>query len=362
MIRRRGSHVWSFTPIFKIAFWGLILVAGCKEAKQEKVYPRGCYYPDECSLEDFQRTINENPGELDEATCGSNVLEESVTATEAQDLGVLSGITYLKGNLRIVQSSLTDLTGLESLLCISGNLEIAENLSLANLDGLSNLEQIGGFLKVGTNKLGDEEAGPNSALQNISGLGKLKHIGTHLWITKNPLITDIDALGQITTAQNVVITANAALTNIDGLSNLTEIRGYLKLGHKNESNASLQNVDGLANVTYIGGYAWIAYNDSLENLDGLASVEWIGDYLGIFGNSSLESVAGLHGLKALCGFLNIAENPKLPGCAAAQIPLETEYNCGVCIRLNQSDSCEEQVNGCLYDRCVQEDRCDGGTE
>lgn len=357
---KRDGHDLTITKAMSIAVVVILAAGACKESAEEKVYPRGCYYPEECSIEEFEITINENIPDFDESKCGTSVLEESVTVTDEETLSSLFGVTHLKGNLRIVQSNLANLAALESLICVGGNVEIASNSFLTNLDGLANLQQIGGFLKVGTNQLGEDEADPNSALLNIDGLGNLTQIGTHLWITKNPLITNIDSLSQLTTSKNVVITANDALENIDGLSSLTEIRGYLKIGHRDEGNANLQNVDGLAQVTYIGSYAWISYNPSLLNLDGLNKVKWIGDYLGVFGNESLESVSGLSGLENLCGFLNIADNPKLPGCEAAQIAIDTKHNCGVCLRFNQVDTCPEQDDGCLYDRCVQNNNCDGG--
>lgn len=333
----------------------LFTLSACKEVEQEKVYPRGCFYAGECSVEGFEISINEEHPALDESKCGQEVLDDSVLIQTIGDLQTLAGITFLKGNLRIVESDLTNLDGLESLLCIGGSLEISGNPTLANLDGLSNLTQIGNAIRIGP-----KDSSPNTALQNIDGLGNVAHLGTHLWITMNPLITDIDALSRITSADNVVILANESLENIDGLTSLTEVRGYLEIGKKNANNTKLENLDGLSNVTYVGEHLWIGYNDSLQNLDGLAKIQWIGDYLAVFGNASLADAAGLNGLKTLCGFLNIAENPQLPNCQATKIREETVLNCGVCVRLNQSDSCPDKNNGCLYDRCVQNDTCDGG--
>lgn len=237
-------------------------------------------------------------------TCGDNVLDgEFYRFSDAGSLDELAGVTFVKGRLIIGDSvTIQDLDVLNSLMCAGDNFTIKNNAALANLDGLSNLAYVGGDLE---------------------------------------------------------IVANPLLANLDGLGKLTEVAGAFKLGNLDEGNPALANLDGLSSLTNIGDYLWIEECDSLAELDGLSNLETIGGHLGIFANGSLENLDGLRTLTSVGGFLNIAENEKLPTCEAIQLRDGIGTECrDICVRSNLADDCQNDDEGCWYDRCAKGDECD----
>ncbi|MFA5556648.1 MAG: hypothetical protein WDA29_06030, partial [Flavobacteriaceae bacterium] len=144
--------------------------------------------------------------------------------------------TQINGNLVIgystssSTSNITNLTPLQNITGITGNIRIRNNATLSTLNGLNNLENIGGHLDIYY----------NSELKNIDELIGLESIGGHLDIYNNP---------------------------------------------------KLQNLNGLSNLTQIGGYLWLYTNTQLTDISGLQNIDpiTIGIYgLHIIGNTNLS--------------------------------------------------------------------------
>ena len=64
------------------------------------------------------------------------------------DIAALSGYTGITGNLRIRDTTLTSLSGLENLTSIGGSLYIDYNPALTSLSGLENITSVGGVLTI----------------------------------------------------------------------------------------------------------------------------------------------------------------------------------------------------------------------
>src|SRR5690606_17868335 len=94
------------------------------------------------------------------------------------DLTPLQNLTEITGELFLgVNRNLTSLEGMNALESIGGNLRFwNNNRSLTNLEGLSNLQSIGGSLEIG------ENWNNNSALSNLDGLNNLSQIGGGLYM------------------------------------------------------------------------------------------------------------------------------------------------------------------------------------
>ena len=60
------------------------------------------------------------------------------------DIAALSGCTEITGDLNISSTDLTELTGLESLIIVHGNLNIDNNYTLTGLTGLEGLIIVNG--------------------------------------------------------------------------------------------------------------------------------------------------------------------------------------------------------------------------
>ena len=144
--------------------------------------------------------------------------------------------TALPGNLTISGNNITDLSPLENLETIGGDLRIENNAHLGNVDGLSSLSSIDGYLYVAY----------NSSLTDVDGLSSLSSIDGFLWIS-----------------------GNGILANVDGLSSLSSIDRFLYIGN----NSSLANLDGLSSLSSIDGDLYIFNNAILPSLEGLENID-----------------------------------------------------------------------------------------
>ena len=205
-----------------------------------------------------------------------------------ESLAALENLTSLSGNLTITHTELHNLSGLEGLTFIPGNVLIASNGDLIDLTGLNNMIYIGGDLEIG-NFAGTT----NYALESLSGLNNITSIGGKLNVQRN-----------------------GKLSNLNGLDNLQSVGGYLRI-YKNETLTSL---DGLESLTSIGGLIQIYKNDSLLNISALAALNTINGSLQIIDNPSLKSLDGLENLNPeSITHLRIKSNSSLSSCEAQSI-------------------------------------------
>lgn len=208
--------------------------------------------------------------------------------------------TQIDGNLLISAfgtTDITDLSPLENITTVTGNLNINNNTLLTNLDGLSNLTNVGQALYIN-----------NTALTNLSGLGSITSIGGNFTITNNPYLTNLDGISSLTNiGGSFTIQNNPTLNNLDELNALTTV----ELNFIIKNNASLINIDGLSNLTNIMGNLDIMYNPVLTNLDGLSALTNTGNFLQVGYNPSLTSISGLSSLVNTGGDFNIIDNDLL---------------------------------------------------
>ena len=111
--------------------------------------------------------VSVTPVVFDAQLCGeqSTKTEFFLKAEAASDLDSLVNVTWIRGSLRIENTSdLTQLETLSALRCVEGTLAISNNLSLQHLDQLSSLEAVGAKLFIDDN--------PN--LTNLDGLQNLR--------------------------------------------------------------------------------------------------------------------------------------------------------------------------------------------
>ena len=88
-------------------------------------------------------------------------------------------MTFIGGSLHIGFSNVTDLSSLENVTSIGGNLQIRYNDALTDLSGLENVTSIGDYLIIrGNNELAD-----------LSGLENVTSIGGNLRIIDNPALS-----------------------------------------------------------------------------------------------------------------------------------------------------------------------------
>lgn len=184
------------------------------------------------------------------------------------DCDEIEGDVFIGGYL----NNISNLSGLEVIVSIGGNLEIEGAYSLTDLNGLENLTSVGGGLSLSLNNF----------LQDLSALSGLSFIGTYLSIS-----------------------GNQALTSLAGLENVELLESYLSI----INNSTLISLFGLHTISSINGSVWIYQNESLNDLTGLSALELIGGDLTLTGNSLLGDCQGLENLSGIGGDLNLQFNP-----------------------------------------------------
>jgi len=156
--------------------------------------------------------------------------------------------------------SLTSLSGLDNLDYLGGDLSIACNLSLINIAALGNINYVGGSIYIGyPNAWGT--MGGNSSLTNLTGLENITVVEGDLHIHSNPVLTTLEGLNNIISiGGNLHVSANESLTNFSGLDNLTTIGGGFNLF----ANWALTSLSGLDSLDVIGGDLDIVGNSVLS--------------------------------------------------------------------------------------------------
>jgi len=218
-----------------------------------------------------------------------------IDGTDIVNIGALSDLTSIGGNLRIQGNTLLeDIDGLQNLASIDGALRIDGNPLIENIDGLSALTSLGA--DCGSSLCPSLTVRDNAALENISALSNLDAIVGDVDIHDNPSLTTLDGLMNVTSIGGFLgISENTSLTNLDGLSSLTSVGDSPIGSFWIIDNDSLQNVDGLSNLESVASLE-IDNNASLMNLDGLSGLTESGQWTYVFNNGALENVDGLAGL------------------------------------------------------------------
>jgi hypothetical protein len=204
---------------------------------------------------------------------------------------------------------MAELTGLNSMVFVGGNLTIAQNAGITSLTGLDNLLSVGGEVIIGR----FEAFGGNSALVNLNGLEGLTSVEGSMNIDMNYSLVDITALSGLNSiGENLHVIGNIALGGLNGLGNLATIGNDVTIKYCQ----TLRSMVGLEGLTSIGGTLDIGLNDSLESLAGLDNINAASiDLLQICGNPSLSACS----VQSICDYLlspggvtSIANNA--PGC------------------------------------------------
>lgn len=232
------------------------------------------------------------------------------TQQEVDDFGRRC-YTKIEGKLNIGSffpkdpNAITDLGSLESLLAVSGNVEIRNNKALTSFDGLHNLGSAGGLMSIDGNENLKRLTGlrslnfiargmtisNNNSLTNLDGLQGLSSISSNsvFQISQNQNIINLEGLENLKTAGFLYITYNRKLISLKGVNNLKEVGGLYISG-----NSSLTSLSGFGNSISSLNSLDIVNNIVLKDFNGLMSAEAkISNYANIVDNTSLESLDGL---------------------------------------------------------------------
>jgi hypothetical protein len=171
-----------------------------------------------------------------------------VAISDASAVDVLSDCQIVVGNVSVTGASI-DLSVLQDVIEVQGDLVIREMPALTSMQGLENLREVSGLVDISL----------NAALVGLDGLGRLDRAG-NLKIFRNPVLQDLEGLPSLRTVDvQLVLSDLPALTSIAGLSALREVPA---VGIDTAfSLTSLEGLEGIATQGLTLGLVSIALTD-----------------------------------------------------------------------------------------------------
>ncbi len=184
------------------------------------------------------------------------------------------------------ENPIIDLSSLNTIQNIGGDLAIFATSALQTLEGLNNIENVNRCIIYDNQNVEDI-----SALQGIM-------VTRFINVSNNPKITSLGVFSNIETLESgVQISGNNSLTSLQGFNNLIFIGGSLIIRY----NENLNNIFELNLLTTIGGRLDISDNPNLINLNGLSNLQTVQSDVWLMDNEHLFDINGLQNLTSFNG-------------------------------------------------------------
>lgn len=243
-----------------------------------------------------------------------------IVGKDVRDLSNLSCVTKVGEMLRIEDTSIKNLHGLENIFYCE-MIDIRANDSLEVIDGFTDLIEVYWFectsnpILIAINgfefpsMLDGIELEENSQLERIECF---TNIDTLSWISLwyQPLIKDMRFIPNVKHInESLLIMYNDSIEDLGGLENLKKVGLCIMM----KNNARLQNIDALNNLEYVG-YFHLSDNPELKEIDKLDNLRTVRREIHIGSHQNLTSISGFQWLSQPPEAVYIAGNPKLMTC------------------------------------------------
>lgn len=300
----------------------MLLIFGYGQAQQidylspNQLSPKTYSSLDELVKEEFYNEVNYASNS--NSTIGISNLDTcptgDITITSQADIDALAGCTEITGDLTIDgvnitdgAETITDLSPLNDLTNITGNILIASLPEVTALPTFESLTQINGSYVIFALPL----------LTSLPNVPNQAVINGNLQFTSLPLITELPAgLSQITTINagsdfednpgnqgNLNLSQLNGITSYPNFDNLTEINGLLSL-----SQLPLDTLPSLPNLTTLNNGIQIFANANLTSLTGFNSITNFGGTVDIQSNAALTTMNAFNGITSAEQFLFANQN------------------------------------------------------
>ena len=218
--------------------------------------------------------------------CGTveNIFIGDVTLLSQQDVddfGVL-GYTKIEGELKIGgdnDSDISDLSSLQNLIEVTHFIRLNKNPNLSTLNGLNNISIAQGVWLM-----------QNNALLSLEGLADIEYL-EYLAIYNNSSLISLTGLSNIETVDFLYVSGNSTLNSLDGLQNISDVFHMEII-----DNQSLESVDGLP-AFLNNGDLWIYDNPNLLSLQGSEHLNQLSNLE--MSNNGLTSLEGINNLTSI---------------------------------------------------------------
>ena len=296
---------------------GLITTGNCNAIlKQRIINISGLILPENSAVLCSDGIDNDGDGLLDceDNDCPCPICPEDIDFNSQLDVDNFP-ISYpecssIPGNVTIqsTEGNITNLTALQQLTDIGGNLVIVENPQLSSLGGLSNVTELGGDLDLDQNPL----------LISLVAFNNLEFIRGTLAIGEQEGLLQLfgqdAALSSI--GQDLLLYGNTQLSDLSSLDNIFLLEGTLEIANQN----NLQSLSGLDNLTSTKGAILITDNSQLNSLQALQSVTAVDGEIVVSNNLALTSLSGLDNIDATSiTRLTLQSSSSLSTCNVASV-------------------------------------------
>lgn len=217
-----------------------------------------------------------------------SVLQLEIEGLDIRNLQGLSSLVYVR-YLRIRNTSVTSMQGLNNLKKVDVGFKLESNKSLVSLSGLESFVSVRDFVIDNNNEL--------VTFKELSKFIIIKSI----YIINNDRIKSVDISLLNDTLSRIVIVNNDLLENIDSLRNVKHV-SELRL----ESNPELSSLLGLSSLISITDEFVFSANDKIVNLDNLNNLNFVGDLR--ITHSKLKNLTGIKNLKKANSFFSFHNN------------------------------------------------------
>jgi hypothetical protein len=277
---------------------------------------------------------------------GCDTIIVNFTIDEISSITDISGLDFLSqidGNVNVRNTTtITDLSGFANLQDVTGTLTIRENDAIASLSGLNRLKQSGTLTIT-----------QNDALATVAGIDSLTLVAGNLTVTNNINLTDCSPLCSLLSPPtggsggqgdgvggSVAISGNpsecSTLNEVqircaDGcpegnfvLTSQAEVDAFVEtfstlsgaeacdsvIGNLTIDGDDIANLTGLSFIQVITGTLTLKNNPSLNSVSGLQNLSTVGNQL-IIENNAVADIDSLSGLASVISHMTIRNNPSL---------------------------------------------------
>ena len=165
--------------------------------------------------------------------------------------------TQINGNFYISGANITDLTPLNQITSVSGEMAVYLCASILNLNGLQNLISVGSLTVNG-----------NALINDITSLQSINTVNSTISVSNCPQLLSLNGLQGITTTGGSCFINGLPITSLDGLNNLSVLGNLLSI----TNCPNLLNLTALSNLNSISGYLELRNLPLLNNISGLADL------------------------------------------------------------------------------------------
>lgn len=219
-------------------------------------------------------------------------IKDNESLTDISALNKVTSVSTLNIN---ANSSLTAITGFDSLKNIGGSLLIFSNTAIREISAFPNLESIEMDLQITR----------EDALISITGFNKLREVGKQIQIDRADPLAYILGFNDLEKVGSNIKIASGTLENIDGFEKLDTIRGDFEITCFPGAYA----ISGFSDLRYIGGQ--LVFDKGLHRIVGFESLTYIGADFKIISSKGLKETPDFPKVKTIGGTFQVYNNPDL---------------------------------------------------